>query len=219
MLISGVPSSRESAGQRAPRTDARRNAQRILAVAEDLFAAGRHDVSLEEIARRAGVGPATLYRHYPSKDDLVAAVVRERYTEHVLPVLDEADADPDALRGLLRALEAALEIRAQHIRVVATTRRLPAATDGLARGFFHRLAPLLARGQEQGAVRQDLTAADLPKLLSMVVGTIQYDESGGWRRYLALLADLLRSEPTGPLPPLVGDDPDGLSAGGPFGMD
>jgi AcrR family transcriptional regulator len=214
-----VPESRNSAGQRAPRTDARRNAERILAVAEDLFAAGRHDVSLEEIARRAGVGPATLYRHYPSKDDLVAAVVRERYHEHVAPILDEADADPDALRGLLRCFEAALEVRARHLGVVATTRRLPAAADGLTRTFFHRLAPVLARAQEQGSVRQDIGPADLPRLLSMVGGTVPFDGHDGWRRYLALLADLLRSAPTAPLPPLVADDPDGLSAGGPFRLD
>jgi AcrR family transcriptional regulator len=214
-----VPASRNSAGQRAPRTDARRNAERILAVAADVFSAGRHDISLEEIARRAGVGPATLYRHYPSKDDLIAAVVRERYLEHVAPILDEADTDPDALRGLLRCFEAALDIRAQHMRVVATTRPLPAAADGLTRAFFHRLAPVLARAQEQGSVRQDIGPADLPRLLSMVGGTIPFDERGGWRRYLALLADLMRSTPTGALPPLEGEDPDGLSAGVPFRSD
>lgn len=214
-----MPPSRNSAGQRATRTDARRNAERILAAAEDVFSAGRHDVSLEEIARRAGVGPATLYRHYPSKDDLIAAVVRERYLDHVAPILDEADTDPDALRGLLRCFEAGLEIRAQHLRVVATTRRLPVAADGLTRTFFHRLGGILARAQEQGQVRRDLAPADLPRLLSMVAGTIPFDEDGGWRRYLALLADLLRCMPTAPLPPLLGGDPDGLSAGGPFRLD
>ncbi|GAA3433772.1 TetR/AcrR family transcriptional regulator [Kutzneria kofuensis] len=213
-----MPVSRNSAGQRAPRTDARRNAERILAVAEDVFAAGRHDVPLEEIARRAGVGPATLYRHYPSKDDLIAAVVRERYHEHVAPLLDEADADPDALRGLLRCFEAALEIRAQHLRVVITTRRLTAA-DNLTRTFFHRLGALLARAQEQGSVRPDLAAADLPRLLAMVAATIPFDDRAGWRRYLVLLADLLRGTPTGPLPPLPAEDADSLSADGPFRLD
>ena len=184
-----------------------------------MFGAGRDDVSLEEIARRAGVGPATLYRHYPSRDDLIAAVVREHYLEHVAPILDEADTDPDALRGLLRCLEAGLEIRAQHLRVAAATRRLPAAADGLTRSFFHRLSRIFTRAQEQGAVRPDLVAADLPRLLSMVAGTIPFDDNGGWRRYLALLADLLRCPPAEPLPPLPPGDPDGLSAGDPFGMD
>lgn len=170
-------------------------------MAHEVFGQRRHDVPLEEIARRAGVGPATLYRHYPSRDDLVAAVVRERYLEHVAPILDEADTDPDALRGLLRCFEAALEIHATDL-CAATTRGLPAVADGLSRAFFHHVARVLARAQEQGSVRQDIGPADLPRLLSMVCATVPFDEHDGWRRYLALLADLLRSAPTAPLPPL-----------------
>ncbi|WP_369794624.1 hypothetical protein [Kutzneria sp. 744] len=132
---------------------------------------------------------------------MVAAVVRERYLEHVAPILDEADTDPDALRGLLRCFEAALEIHATDL-CAATTRGLPAAADGLSRAFFHHVARVLARAQEQGSVRQDIGAADLPRLLSMVCATMPFDEHDGWRRYLALLADLLRSAPTAPLPPL-----------------
>jgi AcrR family transcriptional regulator len=203
VLPSGVPPSRNSPGPRAPRTDALRNAERILAVAREVL--GQADVSLEEIARRAGVGPATLYRHYPSKDDLVAAVISARYAERVAPILDEADADPDALRGLLRALEAALEIRAQHMRVA---RRLVGTADELARDYFRRLGVVLARAQAQGTVRPDLTMADLPRLMAMVGGTMAFDDGDGWRRYLVLLTDLLRSRPSQPLPQLRGGYPD-----------
>ncbi len=70
--------------ERPPRTDARRNREKVLRAARDAFAASGYSVPLDEIAARAGVGPGTVYRHFPSKEELFEAVVTARVRDLVL---------------------------------------------------------------------------------------------------------------------------------------
>jgi AcrR family transcriptional regulator len=157
------------AEDRPLRADARRNRERLLQTAKAAFAEEGLAVSLDEIARRAGVGPGTLYRHFPTKESLFEAVVHER----LRGLLDHARAlgeDPDPGAALFAFVERLFgEGTAKRDLVDALAgarvevRTAVAATAGDLRGAIGRL---LDRAQAAGAVRPDLTIADLMALLS-----------------------------------------------------
>jgi AcrR family transcriptional regulator len=189
---------------RGPRTDARRNAERIVRAAAEVFSAAGTGASLEEIARRAGVGAATLYRHFATKEDLVRAVLEQAFAEQVEPVLERAlDDGGNAGVGLVRVIDAALEMAAANRNALAAVKGPQRIPLDLAPSFFRRLAEVLSRAQREGTVRGDLQAADLPRLVAMLITAMWFDESGEeWRRYLSLLEDALAPGAASPLPPL-----------------
>src|SRR3954447_17779015 len=145
------------------RADAIRNRGLLVEAGGEVFAERGPDASLEEIARRAGVGIGTLYRHFPSREALVDAI----YAEHigaVVQVAEEAVADADAWRGLERFLEHVLELQARNLALRAAFLR-QATSSGLAAERRRRILPLLKRmvdrAKEQGTLRDDLTVGDL----------------------------------------------------------
>jgi AcrR family transcriptional regulator len=162
-------------------------------------------VFLEEIARRAGVGAAILYRHFPSKDDLVRAVIEYAFADQVEPVLRRAlHEEQDALTGLVTVLEAAMTMISQHRNAVAAARQPGQFPVDVVAPFFERLAIVLAKAQQQGTVRSDLRADDLPRLTLMVLNTMWLnDVPDNWRRYLMLLLDALQPAAARPLPPVT----------------
>jgi AcrR family transcriptional regulator len=189
----------------ARRNDARRNAQRIVRAAEQVFADSGVDVFLEEIARRAGVGAATLYRHFPSKDDLVRAVIEHAFADQVEPALQQAlHEEKDALTGLVTVLEATMTMISQHRNALAAARQPGRFPVDVVAPYFDRLAIVLARAQQQGTVRADLHADDLPRLGLMVLNTMWLNDTpDNWRRYLMLLLDALQPSAARPLPPVT----------------
>lgn len=184
------------------RADAARNAERIVRAARTAFLESGTDVALDEVARRAGVGVATLYRRFPSKDDLILAIVEWRYAEQVEPVTTRALADPDPWHGLVATLDAAVTMAADEHAIFTVARDPARLLEALTARFFAELATVVRRGQEAGLVRADLTPDDLPPLVFMLISTLRVTEPGGtgWRRYLALLLDALRPGAAGPLP-------------------
>ena len=86
-----------------PRTDAVQNRRRILAAARSLLSTRSLDVTMRDVARAAAVGPATLYRHFPTKRDLIEAVFAENVRE-CERIVEEGRADPDPVRGFTRAV-------------------------------------------------------------------------------------------------------------------
>ncbi len=186
------------------RADAARNAQRIVAAATEVWAETGPDAPLEEIARRAGVGVATLYRRFASKDDLVRACLEQAIDEELEPALARAAHDPDPWHAAATTLEAALGMVAHHRSTLAAARNHEAITRRLEAPLVDSLWTVIARAQKAGAVREDLEPRDRPSLPSMVRSTMGPERAGeGWRRYLALVLDGLRSEAAGPLPPLA----------------
>jgi len=190
---------------RALRRDARRNREQIVASARALFASGGVDVPVDEIARHAGVGVGTLYRHYPRKDDLVDAVLEEALDAYVA-LAHEAAADADAWTGLTAFFERALALHASNR---ALREVLVASEHGRARAQAARelarplLSRIVERAQTDGRLRHDLTAEDITVLLWAVARVIE--TTGGvsrdlWRRYLSLILDGLRPEVATPLP-------------------
>jgi AcrR family transcriptional regulator len=155
--------------QRPKRADARRNYDKLIAAARDAFAEHGTSASLEEIARRAGVGIGTLYRHFPSRQDLLEAVYVEE-VEEVCQSADElADLPPwEALAGWLHRVVA--YVGRKHALAEELWNYLDRDAEvfrGCRTALFAAGEPLLERAQQAGAVRRD---ANLDDILQIVGG-------------------------------------------------
>lgn len=151
------------------RADAQRNRRLLLEAAQDAFAEEGVAVSLDLIARRAGVGPGTLYRHFPTKEALFEAVVHERM-RHLLARARESAAADDAgaaFFGFVAHLVHQAAPKQDLVdALVGTGVDVRTALASTAAELREAAGRLLARAQHCGAVRPDLTAADLMALLS-----------------------------------------------------
>jgi AcrR family transcriptional regulator len=183
---------------RTLRADARRNRDRLLQIAKSAFAEEGLSVPLDEIARRAGVGPGTLYRHFPTKEALFEAVVHERLHRLVqdaraLRVADDAGA---ALFGFIERLVADAAAKQDLVEALAgagvEVKTVVAATAAELRA---EIGGLLGRAQEAGAVRTDVEIADLMALLSGLLLALRAgsNERADPGRALAVLCDGLRA--------------------------
>ncbi|MEA2149023.1 MAG: hypothetical protein QOD69_853 [Solirubrobacteraceae bacterium] len=191
--------------ERPLRRDAERNRQRILEVAREAFAEDGLAVTLDEIARRAGVGVGTVYRRFPDKEQLIDALFEERIGEMVA-LAEAALRCEDAWAGLVSFLESATAAHADDrgLKEVALS-----GVHGLGRVARARdlMAPLVtrlvARAQEQGQLRPDLQPTDLP-LLQLMLGSLSECtrdvDPEIWRRYLGILTDGLRTRRDAPTP-------------------
>jgi AcrR family transcriptional regulator len=185
--------------QRVLRADARRNLERILAAARDVFAEYGSEVSVADIADRAGVGTATIFRRFPTKDALVAAVIEQRLADLVAQVNQElAQPDPGrAFRGFMRTIaECNVHDRCFCEAAGTDVFRDPHVAP-LVDEFLKGLETLLTRAQASGAVRKDVTAVDALVLVFAVAQSAHAVEDAApdaWRRYLDLLLDGLRPE-------------------------
>ena len=150
-----------------PRSDARDNRERILAAARGLFAAGGVAVPVREIARAAGVGPATVYRHFPTKQALAAAAFTDQMrTCHT--IVDEGLADPDPWRGFCLVIEKICELHARTRGFTAAfASAFPHAIDVSAerRHSLESVAVLARRAQDSGLLRSDFVLDDLILIL------------------------------------------------------
>ena len=200
-----VDPSREgtAAGERGLRLDAVRNQERILAAAAAAFAELGADVTLDEVARRAGVGIATVYRRFRNRDQLVRAVVAHVLTAEIEPVAGIETDDP--WRDLAAILDASVAAVAAHRKVVALAHAAGAIDVDVVDRYLHRIDRVLTRARAAGVVRAELEPRDVAVAVVMVLATVRDDQKGGnpeggdWRRYLALLLDGMRPAPT-PLP-------------------
>lgn len=187
------------------RRDAQANRERILEAARAVFADEGIEASVEQIAQRAGVGMGTLYRRFPTKEDLIDAVL-ETSLDAFVAVAEEALAAKDAWTGFCDFLERALELHAGNraLKDVLSTGDHGRARLEAARVRLRPLVgELVARAQASGALRSDFTPEDLP--LVFWTGGRVVEASAGvapdlWRRYLGLLLDGLRAEAATPLP-------------------
>jgi AcrR family transcriptional regulator len=194
--------------QRPLRADAQRNHDRIVAAAGDAFAEHGLEASMEQIARRAEVGPATLYRRFPGKQELLRAILDARMAE-LEPQIAVAAQDPDPWQGLLAGMRALLDAQARNmalVQVLAQADELTTLKRELGERIFAPLTALFLRAQADAAVRGDLEAQELHVLIRMVACTAACEGPGtgatNWERYLALLTDALRTPTPTSLPPL-----------------
>ena len=152
------------------RRDAARSRAAILAAARELFATGR-DVPMYEIARHAGVGQATLYRHYADRAAIVAAISRE-HVERIEATAAECDGDPGAVTVVLAAATAMFVAIHDVLGMLREDAALAPVIDelrGRMRAVFERALCAAPRGD---ALRDDITAEDLMLVLRMINGAL-----------------------------------------------
>jgi AcrR family transcriptional regulator len=181
------------------RADARRNRDRVLAAARELFASDGLSISLDEIARRAGVGPGTVHRHFPAKENLIAAVAIARLEQIVEHARNLANAnDPGAaLRSQLsQLLVYADDNTPLKSALTGTGLDIRTAAPEVRAALRDAVGVLLVRAQHAGAIRDDLNADDLMALTAGHVHAIQYagvkPKSRQAQRLTAVLFDGLR---------------------------
>lgn len=189
----------------ALRADARHNRERILEAARAAYSAHGIDVPMTTIARRAGVGVATLYRRFPTRTALVTEAFAEQRAQCVA-VLDQALADPDPWRGLCTVVEKVTAMQAADRGFTqAFLTRFPGQLD-LARESARAqrgLEELVRRAKESGMLRADFHPGDLVLLLRANDGLAATGDAGpaASRRLVAYLLQSFRAVHTAPLPP------------------
>lgn len=175
------------------RADAQRNHARILAAARELFAGEDPDVQIGDVARRAGVGVGTVYRHFPDKEALMGELVRERFAifnEHLTRALADARRTPfEALCQALRANVASVaEDAATRFALSSGGERVFAHAADEKDRFMQLAGELVERAHASGELRADFAAADIPMLMCGVCATIdRATDERSWDRYVELL--------------------------------
>jgi AcrR family transcriptional regulator len=184
------------------RADAFSNVARIIAAARRVFASGDGTGSLSQIAKDAGVGVATLYRHFRSREALALAVYDRMFTEEVQPLIEHFATADTPRSALLDIAERINDIAAREPGLVQSLGSLTEATRVLVERSAHTLVPMLERAQEAGTIRPDIEAADIPNLIALFtagLGVFETDRTAQ-RRYFSLLLDALNPAHATPLP-------------------
>ena len=188
------------------RSDAERNRERILCAARGIYRKGGLGASMACIARSAGVGIATLFRRFPTRADLVAAVFADAMEENRAAAAAALE-DPDAWNGFRRYIEAlcALQVRNRGFAEVLTM-NFPAAKEleDTRRNAYKAFAELVDRAKAQGRLRADFTPEDLLILLMANAGVLGATSNEAELASKRLVAHLLRAfavDGEGALPP------------------
>jgi AcrR family transcriptional regulator len=188
------------------RRDARRNRDAIVAAARQVFCDHGLEAPLEEIARRAGVGIATLYRRFPSRVELLDAVLADTVQAHV-EAAEQALAMDDPWDGFVHYLEQTCRLQAadRGLNDVMGMRFPRAtATEAAKARLFELVGQVVQRAQENGQLRADLTLEDLALVTWANTRILPACRAAGapdaWRRHLGFLLDGFRAERASPLP-------------------
>ncbi|OBG27573.1 TetR/AcrR family transcriptional regulator [Mycobacterium sp. 852002-51057_SCH5723018] len=203
MISSATPRVK---GARPLRADAKLNRDKILTAAAELFAERGLSVPLEEIAMRAGVGVATLYRRFPTRADLAAAAF-ERNISRYTRTVDRAVANHQAWEGFSTLVFELCELQAGDagLRDLLTT-AFPASSvvEQRINETVEKVKVLIGRAQAEGSLRSDVVVADIVVMLLANAGVLRATGTSApnaWRRFAALMVDAFRARPEVPLPP------------------
>jgi len=190
---------------RGLRADAARNRAAILAVARDVFAEQGLEVPLEVIAARAGVGIATLYRRFPTREKLVAAALMEKVAEYARAA-EQALEVPDPWAGFAGFVQRICELQACDRGLgdlLSMTLSADEQIEQLRRTANDNISTLIERAKASGALRDDFAGADLLLLLiatGAVMQVTRADAPHAWRRFVALALDAFSSQGSPGLP-------------------
>ncbi|MFC3743821.1 TetR/AcrR family transcriptional regulator [Paractinoplanes deccanensis] len=189
--------------ERPLRADAARNRSSLLAAAAREFAERGPDASVADIARRAGIGKGTVFRHFPTKEDLLAAVVLDRIEDLAALAARLANAD-DAGAALLEFMDEAAGRQQQlDLSFLRESGEVNERLAGARERLFAAIIALVERAQAAGAVRGDISGMDVILLMcapNHVVSFVPDAPPDLWRRYLGIIFDGLRPEGARPLP-------------------
>ena len=203
--MSEKPAAERSAAGGGLRADAERNRQRVLSAARQVFAEQGLDASTNEIARRAGVGVATLFRRFPTRDDLVGAAFADKMSAYAAAV-DDALTDTDPWQGFCGFIERVCQMQADDrgfadvlTMTFPTAKALEEERDRTARA----LAALLDRAKATGRLREDFAHQDVPLILMANAGVVMATRDAApeaWRRLVGYLLQSFAADAARPLP-------------------
>ena len=189
---------------KALRADARRNHRAVLAAAKKLFADQGLDAQMPDVASVAKVGVGTVYRHFRTKDELIAALVTERF-ERLAEKAREGVEMEDAWQGIAEFIRFAAQIQADDRGLCEVMGSRPELMDAAARaaGLPELCDRLVKRAQRSGQLRRDLVWEDIPMVacgLGSITQAAVGPATGRWPRLLEIILDGLRAPGGGKLP-------------------
>ena len=193
------------AGARGLRADAARNRAAILAVARDVFAEQGLEAPLEVIAARAGVGIATLYRRFPTREKLVAAALAEKIAQYA-EAAEQALKVPDPWAGFAGFVQRICELQACDRGLgdlLSMTLSAGEQIEQLRGTANENVITLIDRAKASGTLRDDFVGEDLLLLLIATAAVMQVtrvDAPDAWRRFVALALDAFRGQDSAGLP-------------------
>lgn len=191
------------AAHRPLRADARRNRERVLEGARAVFAEHGRDAQMDDVAKRAGVGVGTVYRHFPTKEALVSALAVSLF-EQVLQAGREALEQEDAWEAFKTALWKGGEILSSDraFTEIVGQAEVPFSEE-LQLEMYEVYSQLIQRAKDSGDLRPDIVMDDIPMFMCGIgMATVKpHTCPGAWRRHLTIIVDGLRADnASGPLP-------------------
>jgi AcrR family transcriptional regulator len=184
--------------ERPLRADARRNRERVLDAARGVFAEHGSEAQMDEIARRAGVGVGTVYRHFPTKDALVAALVADSF-ERIADTARAALDEPDPWQAFCQVLWRGAELLAANRGVSEWLATLPTVEEGQPTEVHLRLhadmTAVMDRAKAAGVLRGDACPDDIPMLMCGVGMATRKPHrcAASWKRHLSIVLDGLHA--------------------------
>jgi AcrR family transcriptional regulator len=176
------------------RADARRNRERVLTAARACYAEHGREAQIDEIARKAGVGVGTVYRHFPTKEALGQAIAADHF-ERLAAGAREGLEHENAWQGFCDFMSRAAEVQANDRALAEVISAQPEAMQEAAahRDDLHEaVAQLVVRAQKAGALRADVVPEDVPMLLCGLGRATRVGSTGptmSWERYLVIMLD------------------------------
>lgn len=189
---------------RVLRADARRNRQAVIGAAKKLFADQGLDAQMPDVAKAAKVGVGTVYRHFPTKDDLIAALVAERFERLAQKAREDLEmADP--WEGICDFIRFSAQIQADDRGLCEVMGSRPEVMDAAARaaGLAELCERLVKRAQRSGELRRDLVWEDIPMIacgLGRITQATAGPTAGRWPRLVEIILDGLRAPGSEKLP-------------------
>ena len=189
---------------RALRADARRNREAVLAAAKKLFADQGLDAQMPDVAKLAKVGVGTVYRHFPTKDDLIAALAADRFERLAEKAREGIEAE-DPWEGLCRFIRFSAQIQADDRGLCEVMGSRPGVMDASAVevGLPELCDQLVKQAQRSGKLRPDLDWEDIPMVACGLGRITQADvgpAAGRWPRLVEIILDGLRAPGSVKLP-------------------
>lgn len=184
--------------ERPLRADARRNRERILESAREVFSEYGIDAQMDDIARRACVGVGTVYRHFPTKEALMVELVRQQFRLFAARAREALEQDGEPLAVFAEVLrgnaEAAARDAAMQHALAGVGEHVWAQAQAEQQELNALTGELVARAQRAGTVRPDVSAADIAMLMCGVSATMSHTGPDfDWHRHLDLAIDMLRA--------------------------
>jgi AcrR family transcriptional regulator len=196
--------------QRVLRADARRNRESVLVAAKKLFADQGLEAQMPDVAKAAKVGVGTVYRHFPTKEALIAALVAERFERLADKAREEIEAD-DPWEGFCNLIRFSAQIQVDDRALCDVMGSRPDLMEAAASevGLPDLADQLVTRAQQSGQLRADLEWEDVPMIacgLGQIIHAAVGPASGRWPRLLELILDGLRAPGHGQLPQVMAMD-------------